>query len=173
MLLEEKIAKIVSEPLEARGYDLAAVSISFSSNHSKKGCSASTAVLDISIDRLDSAPVSVDDCTKASHIISALLDVENPIESRYFLNVSSPGEYRPVRNPEKNLPRFCGQEVTIEMDPDSDSATKIGRKKVTGILEKCDEKVVTISSVSTSENNYSEILLSDIKKATVHRIFKI
>jgi ribosome maturation factor RimP len=35
--------------------------------------------------------VSLEDCTKASREISAILDVEDPIKNRYQLEVSSPG----------------------------------------------------------------------------------
>lgn len=175
MQLDEKIASIISEPLAARGYDLVAVSLSFGSK---------SATVEIAIDRFDAAPVSVDDCSVASRIISALLDVEDPIEGRYFLNVSSPGEHRPVRNPAKDLHRFCGEEVTLELLPDSPSATAAGGvRKVRGILQKCDATEAEVSSdLSSSSSDHlpnrpssspSKILISDIKKATVHRIFKI
>lgn len=35
--------------------------------------------------------VTIDDCSKVSRQISAMLDVEDPIKGRYTLEVSSPG----------------------------------------------------------------------------------
>lgn len=196
MLLEEKIASIIAEPLNARGYDLVAVTVSFVRSASKRsknsdrgmqksgnaGCgsnssasaSSPSAIVDISIDRLDFAPVSIDDCSKASQIISALLDVEDPIDSRYLLNISSPGENRPIRNPQADLQKFCGQKISVEMLPDSPSAIELKSRKITGILQKCDRNEAYFSSGSTSSSDTSlKILVSDIKKATVHRVFKI
>ena len=43
--------------------------------------------------------VSLDDCAHVSRALSALLDVEDPIRSRYVLEVSSPGLDRPLRKP--------------------------------------------------------------------------
>ena len=40
--------------------------------------------------------ISVDDCAKVSHQLSAVLDVEDPIASEYSLEVSSPGLDRPL-----------------------------------------------------------------------------
>ena len=35
--------------------------------------------------------ITVDDCAKVSHQVSAMLDVEDPIQGRIYLEVSSPG----------------------------------------------------------------------------------
>lgn len=171
MLLEEKIAAIISESLEVRGYDLVEVSVSCSPSLFKKGCSSPSAVLDISIDRLDCAPVSVEDCSEASRIISTLLDVEDPMEGRYFLNVSSPGERRPIRNFQRDLRRFCGQEVTIEVVSNSPAAVVMKGGKIRGILQNCDSSEAQVLSATTGA--ISKILISDIKKAAVHRVFSV
>ena len=49
----------------------------------------------IFIDKLPKG-VSVDDCGEVSRQISAMLDVEDPIQERYNLEVSSPGIDRPL-----------------------------------------------------------------------------
>jgi ribosome maturation factor RimP len=41
--------------------------------------------------------VTLDDCAEFSRAMSALLDVEDPIRTRYVLEVSSPGLDRPLR----------------------------------------------------------------------------
>lgn len=183
MLLEEKIAATIEGALEARGYDLVAVSISFSPDSSmsqvpsfnqRKVRTASHSILNITIDRLDFAPVSIDDCTIASRIISALLDIEDLIEGRYFLNVSSPGEHRSVRNPAKNLPKFCGMEVMVELLLGSPSAIATNCTKIQGVLQKCDRDEIHISpSKATTSGAPSKIFISDVKKVTVHRTFRI
>jgi ribosome maturation factor RimP len=40
--------------------------------------------------------VGMEDCTKVSHQVSGVLDVEDPIAGEYNLEVSSPGMDRPL-----------------------------------------------------------------------------
>jgi ribosome maturation factor RimP len=51
-------------------------------------------VLQIFIDK--ESGVNVDDCSRISRQVSAMLDVEDPIQGRYTLEVSSPGLDRPL-----------------------------------------------------------------------------
>lgn len=60
--------------------------------------------------------VSVDDCRLVSQDLSALLDVEDPVDRAYTLEVSSPGLDRPLRGA-ADFARFRGrlaQVVTTE-----------------------------------------------------------
>ena len=57
--------------------------------------------------------VSLDDCTSVSRAVSAALDVEDPIDGAYDLEVSSPGLDRPLRTPE-HFQKFAGEEVRIK-----------------------------------------------------------
>jgi ribosome maturation factor RimP len=57
------------------------------------------AVLRLTIDREDGG-VTLDDCERASNAASAVLDVYDPIDHPYRLEVSSPGAERPIRTPE-------------------------------------------------------------------------
>ncbi len=57
------------------------------------------AVLRLVIDR-PGGGVTLDDCERASNTASAVLDVNDPIEHPYRLEVSSPGAERPIRRPE-------------------------------------------------------------------------
>jgi ribosome maturation factor RimP len=65
--------------------------------------------------------VTLDDCAEVSREISALLEVEDPIEAPYRLEVSSPGIDRPLKKP-ADFDRFAGQLVKIKtrklLDPD-------------------------------------------------------
>jgi ribosome maturation factor RimP len=57
------------------------------------------AVLRLVIDREDGS-VTLDDCERASNAASAVLDVYDPIDHAYRLEVSSPGAERPIRTPD-------------------------------------------------------------------------
>jgi ribosome maturation factor RimP len=59
--------------------------------------------------------VTVDDCEKVSRQVSALFDVNDPIEGRYTLEVSSPGLDRPLYTAEQ-FARFVGQQVKMELN---------------------------------------------------------
>lgn len=56
--------------------------------------------------------VTIDDCERVSREISALLDVNDPIQGRYTLEVSSPGIDRPLFTIE-HFRRFIGSEVKL------------------------------------------------------------
>lgn len=58
--------------------------------------------------------VTVDDCTQASRQISAVLDVEDPINSAYELEVSSPGLDRPLMKIE-HFTRFIGKRARVKL----------------------------------------------------------
>ena len=66
------------------------------------------------IDAPDRA-VTVDDCEAASRQISATLDVNDPVQGRYTLEVSSPGLDRPLFTPEQ-FARFVGQSTKLEVN---------------------------------------------------------
>ena len=56
--------------------------------------------------------VTIDDCERVSRQISGVLDVEDAIEGRYVLEVSSPGLDRPLSEP-KDFERFTGRQVKL------------------------------------------------------------
>jgi len=60
-------------------------------------------------------PVTVDDCEVVSRQVSASLDVHDPIEGRYTLEVSSPGLDRPLYTPEQ-FARFIGETAKLEVN---------------------------------------------------------
>lgn len=75
------------------------------------------------------AGMTVDDCAEISHAISVVLDVADPIDGAYALEVSSPGIDRPLVRLE-DFDRFAGNEVRVELDPPHE-----GRKRLTGRLD--------------------------------------
>ncbi len=74
--------------------------------------------------------ITLDDCERVSHQISALLDVEDPIPGHYVLEVSSPGVNRRLRRPE-DFRRFLGERVKVELGAPQAG----GRRRFTGRLE--------------------------------------
>ncbi len=72
--------------------------------------------------------INVDDCADISTAVSAVLDVEDPIEDNYHLEVSSPGIDRPLTRM-KDFAAFEGYEVRLETNQPID-----GRKRFKGVL---------------------------------------
>ena len=87
------------------------------------------ATLQIMVERVDDAAMSVDDCADVSRTVSALLDVADPIAASYILEVSSPGIDRPLVRRE-DFERFAGFEAKIELRDFVD-----GRKRFRGRLK--------------------------------------
>jgi ribosome maturation factor RimP len=70
----------------------------------------------------------VDECAEISTAVSAVLDVEDPIEDAYTLEVSSPGIDRPLTRL-KDFETFEGYEAKIETTEMID-----GRRRFKGVL---------------------------------------
>lgn len=88
---------------------------------------------------IDSANgILVDDCSKVSHQISGVLDVEEPVQDNYHLEVSSPGTDRPFFYVHQ-FERFIGSTVLVNL-----YQSLSGRKKITGIIEKVADNVITL-----------------------------
>lgn len=58
--------------------------------------------------------IDVDDCAAVSRQVSALLDVEDPIQSEYILEVSSPGMDRPLFTLDQ-FTRYRGEQVKLKL----------------------------------------------------------
>src|SRR6267378_4895029 len=56
--------------------------------------------------------VTLEDCARISRQLSAQLDVEDPIEGRYTLEVSSPGLDRPLIT-DHDFKRFAGRQIRL------------------------------------------------------------
>ena len=72
--------------------------------------------------------MTVEDCAAISRAVSAVLDVADPIEGAYALEVSSPGIDRPLVRPD-DFARFSGFEAKVECEPAIQ-----GRKRFKGLL---------------------------------------
>ena len=61
-----------------------------------------------------SGGVTLENCTKVSREVSSYLEVEDPIEHAYHLEVSSPGLERPLKK-ERDFIRFSGRKARIKL----------------------------------------------------------
>jgi ribosome maturation factor RimP len=82
--------------------------------------------------------INVDDCADISRRLSPLLDAHDPIEWRYFLEVSSPGIDRILVRP-SDFEDWAGYEAKIELKDVVD-----GRRRFRGVLEGYEEGEVRI-----------------------------
>lgn len=127
--LTQQIIAIVEPSLEAMGYRLVRI-------HWQDG---GRRTLQIMAERLDEAEITVEDCTEISHMVSALLDVEDPISGAYDLEVSSPGVDRPLVSA-RDFTDYAGYVAKIEMHLPVE-----GRKRFKGTLKGIDtNETVTI-----------------------------
>ncbi len=81
--------------------------------------------------------VLVEDCTKVSHQVSGVLDVEDPIPDNYSLEVSSPGAERPFYKLSQ-FERYIGSTVAIHL-----FSPVNGRRKLTGKIIQVEDDVIT------------------------------
>ncbi len=105
MPLGETVTEQLRRLVEAEGLEL--LDVELMGNGSKS-------VLRLVVDGPDG--VSLDRCAAISHQASAILDVEDPLDHAYTLEVSSPGLDRKLYS-EKDFQRFSGRRVTVRMAP--------------------------------------------------------
>ena len=105
MKLDEELTRRIEALVAAQGLELVAVEIAGSARH---------ATLRLVIDT--PGGVTVDQCASVSREASALLDVEDPFQGRYTLEVTSPGLERKLYS-ETDYHRFAGRAVKIRMRP--------------------------------------------------------
>ncbi len=111
----QKLISIIEPVLAADGYEL--VDVRFLLDQG--GWVLRVCVdlpLDDSVDPSEVPPdrVDLEDCTKISHELSAVLDVDDPIPQAYSLEVSSPGIDRPLRTA-RHFEYFAGSEAKIQL----------------------------------------------------------
>ncbi len=115
----DKLIEIVRGAVEPLGYELVGV------EYLSQGRGGS--LLRIYIDHENG--IGVDDCAKVSHQVSGVLDVEDPIQENYSLEVSSPGLDRPLFF-ENDFVRFAGHRVSVRL------RTKLhDRRRYEGVLK--------------------------------------
>ncbi|MFK5893391.1 MAG: ribosome maturation factor RimP [Pseudomonadota bacterium] len=119
-------------------------------------------LLRIYIDHPDG--INVDNCADISRQISAVLDVEDPIQSEYTLEVSSPGVERPLFTKE-HYQQFMGKEVKLSLFRPLATSN---RKKFKGTIEQVEESESgeALIIIEMDKEQY-QLPLSNIKQANI------
>jgi ribosome maturation factor RimP len=145
--LEGRIADIIMEPLEGQGYELVRVQV----------MGTETPTVQIMADRADGAAFTLTDCEAVSRLVSAVMDVEDPISTAWTLEVSSAGIDRPLTRT-KDFIRYAGFDAKIELNFPGPG----GRKRFTGKLDETDAEIVRLR---LEKDEIIELKRADIRKA--------
>ncbi|MFT4792974.1 MAG: ribosome maturation factor RimP [Paracoccaceae bacterium] len=127
--LDRTVADIIRPTVEGMGFGLVRVRLMIGSKERK--------TLQVMAERPDGT-MEIDDCAELSRAMSAVLDVEDPIDGMYALEVSSPGIDRPLTTLEQ-FERYVGWEAKIETAELID-----GRRRFRGELEGVEDGEVLI-----------------------------
>jgi ribosome maturation factor RimP len=111
--------------------------------------------LRIYIDK-ENGEISLQDCEKVSRAVSDMLDVEDPIEEGYCLEVSSPGIER-ILHTDEHLKKHTGQNVVIKI-----SGLLNGKKKYEGQLVNFNNEELNIKSDTEEEISIPREKISNI-----------
>lgn len=129
MVQERDLAQIIDPELELMGVECVKLEIVGS---------ARSPVVRLYIDK--PGGVTIDDCARVSRAIGLVLEREDPFPGRYLLEVSSPGNNRPLVT-EEHYQRFAGKEARIAVEK-----PETGRITYTGRIGSCINGVLTLET---------------------------
>jgi ribosome maturation factor RimP len=145
---EARIANIVEPAIRGLGYRLVRVKLS----------AMNGTTLQVMAERPDGS-MSVDDCEVVSRDLSPLLDVEDPIDREYHLEVSSPGIDRPLVR-RSDFETWGGHLAKIELEQMLD-----GRKRFRGKLAGVDGDSVRVALEKADDGTFAMVPLVSIAEA--------
>lgn len=127
--IDRRIAEIVTPTVEGLGFEVVRVRL----------LGGKLKTIQIMADRPEGG-IEVDDCAKISTAVSAVMDVDDPLDEAYTLEVSSPGIDRPLTRL-KDFDAWAGYEAKIETAELID-----GRRRFKGLLAgtEGDEVLITL-----------------------------
>ena len=140
--LAARVAAIVEPVLEGIGYRLVRVRVS-----GLDGCT-----VQVMAERPDGT-MTIEDCETASRALSPVLDVADPLDRAYRLELSSPGIDRPLVR-RSDFERYAGNLVKIEMAVAID-----GRKRFHGLLLGTEDNNARIRRDDVAANEPTDVLL--------------
>ena len=140
--LRARVATIVEPVIEQLGYRLVRVRVS-----GVEGCT-----VQIMAERPDGT-MTVEDCETVSRALSPVLDVADPIERAYRLEISSPGIDRPLVR-KSDFERYTGHVAKVET-----SMPIQGRKRFRGVLAGTEGENARIQRDDAAEGEETEILI--------------
>lgn len=82
--------------------------------------------------------LSLDDCSKINKMLAPVLEVDDPIEGAYTLEISSPGIDRPLITA-KDFAKYAGFEAKVELDESME-----GQRRFRGVIVGADDKFATL-----------------------------
>ena len=140
--LPARVAVVAEPVIEQLGYRLVRVKVS-----AAEGCT-----VQIMAERPDGS-MTVEDCETISRALSPVLDMADPVDRAYRLEISSPGIDRPLVR-KSDFDRFAGHLVKIEMEIPVN-----GRKRFRGEIAGTDGEVARIRRDDAAEGEEAEVLL--------------
>jgi ribosome maturation factor RimP len=140
--LEQKISDIVAPVIQAEGFELLWVDF--------KG-----GILGIYAENPKTGKLTLEECTQISREISPVLEVEDPIEGHYRLEVSSAGIDRPLLKAD-DYQRYHDLEAKIELDMLIE-----GQKKFRGYIRSSNDEQVSLET----DQGMVDLPLASIYKA--------
>lgn len=142
--LKQTIVGAISPALEKAGLELVEIKLALYGKSSR---------LQLFIDTQTDVGVTVEDCAKASRLVDEILESEQFFESKYNLEVSSPGIDRPLTT-ERDFRRRIGRKIWIDFVDSSQS-------RLHGQIEGIEDGQVTLAGKKQSHI----VSLTDIKEA--------
>ncbi|MBI2379656.1 MAG: ribosome maturation factor RimP [Gammaproteobacteria bacterium] len=146
MSKQDRLYELVAPAVTALGFELVGLELV---QHGR------SATLRIYIDHPNK--VNVDDCAKVSYQVGSILDVEDPIQGEYRLEVSSPGIDRPLFTAAHYV-AVVGQVIKLKM-----AVPHKGRRNFKGLLN----GVKGESIVLTVDKETVELPLSQVERGNL------
>jgi ribosome maturation factor RimP len=140
--LSARVAAVAEPVIEALGYRLVRVKVS-----PADGCT-----VQIMAERPDGG-MMVEDCETVSRALSPVLDMADPVDRAYRLEISSPGLDRPLVR-KSDFDRYAGNMAKIEMEIPIE-----GRKRFRGLLLGTAGETARLRRDDTEAGEAAEILL--------------
>ena len=145
-----RVSAVAGPVLQGMGYRLVRIKIS-----GESGCT-----VQIMAERPDGS-MQIEDCEAISKALSPVLDVADPIDRAYRLEISSPGIDRPLVR-RSDFERYAGHLVKIEM-----ALAHQGRKRFRGTLGGVEGEIVRLhrDDIRAGEDAEVALVMEDIAEA--------
>jgi ribosome maturation factor RimP len=145
---DDGLEVVVRQALDELGFELVEL---------RRGGTSRRPVLDVRMERVDRAKVTIDDCARVSRALEARLDASGRVSDEYTLEVSSPGVERRLRHA-ADWRRFAGRRAKI-------LAPALGGRVEVELLGVVDEDGVELGIVRDRAGTEQRVPLTDVKEA--------
>jgi len=145
-----RVSAVAGPVLQGMGYRLVRIKIS-----GESGCT-----VQIMAERPDGT-MQIEDCEAISKALSPVLDIADPIDRAYRLEISSPGIDRPLVR-RSDFERYTGHLVKVEM-----AVAHEGRKRFRGTLEAVEGDAIRLhrDDIRAGQNADVILVMEDISDA--------